>query len=89
MTQNTQMADKEIISDLIMSQKQTESALNTFIGESSCPNLSQNLKNILDEEHQIHADLFNSMNQHGWYPIKDASDTDVQQTKNSYNSMQV
>ncbi|MCL1851420.1 MAG: spore coat protein [Peptococcaceae bacterium] len=85
----TTMADKEICSDLLMSQKQTSSTLNTCIGESSCPNFSQNLKHILEEEHQIHADLFTAMNQRGWYPVKDAPDLDVQQAKNTYNAMQV
>ncbi|MCL1919089.1 MAG: spore coat protein [Peptococcaceae bacterium] len=89
MTQNTKMGDKEISSDLLMSQKQTTSAINTCITESSCPNFTQNLKNILDEEYQIHADLFTSMHQRGWYPTKDAPDADVQQVKNTYNSMQV
>ncbi|MCL1919309.1 MAG: spore coat protein [Peptococcaceae bacterium] len=83
------MSDKEICSDLLMSQKQTSLMINTCIGESSCPNFSHNLQNILTEEHQIHADLFSAMNQRGWYPTKDASDIDVQQAKNTYNSMQV
>ena len=89
MTQNTKMADKEICTDLLMSQKLTTATINTFISESSCPNFSQNLKGILNEEYQIHSDLFTSMNQRGWYPTKDAPDSDVQQVKNTYNSMQV
>ena len=89
MTQNSKMADKEICSDLLMSQKQTTSTINTCITESSCPNFSQNLQSILHEEYQIHDDLFTSMNQRGWYPTKDAPDNEVQQAKNTYNSMQV
>ena len=88
MTQ-TRMADKDICTDLLMSQKQTSSTVNTFISESSCPNFSQNLKNILEEDHQMHFDLWTAMNQRGWYPTKDAPDADVQQVKNTWNTLQV
>jgi spore coat protein CotF len=83
------MNDKEISSDLLMSQKQTTSTMNTCITESSCPNFTQNLKTILDEEYQIQADIFTSMNQRGWYPVKDAADMDVQHAKDTYNNLQV
>lgn len=65
------------------------STINTFITESTCSNLRQNLKNILNEEHSIHENLYNMMNQKGWYPTSDAQPQEVQKSKDKYNSLQV
>ena len=65
------------------------STINTFITESTCSILRQNLKNILNEEHSIHENLYNMMNQKGWYPTSDAQPQEVQKSKDKYNSLQV
>ncbi|MGI6119798.1 MAG: spore coat protein [Desulfosporosinus sp.] len=86
--QNT-MSEQEIITDLLTSEKQLTSAVNTFIAESTCANLRQNLKNILTEEYFIHENLFNIMNSKNWYPVSNAPTQDVQQTKDRFNQLQV
>ncbi|MDO0823461.1 spore coat protein [Desulfosporosinus nitroreducens] len=86
--QNT-LSEQEILTDLLTSEKHTASTINTFITESTCANLRQNLKDILTEEHSIHENLYNVMNQKGWYPTSDAQAQDVQQTKDKFNSLQL
>lgn len=86
-TQN--LSEQEILTDLLTFEKQTTAAYNSFITESTCANLRQNLKNILNEEHQIHENIYNIMNQKGWYTPIDAPDKDVQDLKNKFNQMQV
>lgn len=83
------LSEQEIITDLLTSEKHCTSAYNTFITESTCANLRQNLKDILTEEHSIHENLYNVMQQKGWYPASDAPMQDVQNTKTKYNQLQV
>lgn len=84
--QNT-MTEQEIVTDLLTAEKHTTSTINTFITESTCANLRQNLKDILTEEHSIHENLYNLMNQKGWYPTSDAPAQEVQKTKDKFNSL--
>ncbi|MCB8818732.1 spore coat protein [Desulfosporosinus shakirovi] len=86
--QNT-LSEQEILTDLLTSEKHTASTINTFITESTCANLRQNLKDILTEEHSIHENLYNVMNQKGWYPTNDAQTQEVQKAKDKYNSLQL
>lgn len=86
-TQN--LSEQEILTDLLSTEKQTTAAYNTFITETTCVNLRQNLKDILNEEHSIHENIYNIMNQKGWYTPTDAPDKDVQDLKNKFNSLQV
>ena len=87
-TQNT-MSEQEILTDLLTSEKHITTTFNTFITESTCANLRQNLKDILTEEHSIHENLYNIMNQKGWYPTSDAEAQEVQKAKDKFNQLQV
>ena len=86
-TQNT-LSEQEILTDLLTSEKHSTSTYNTFITESTCANLRQNLKNILNEEHSIHENLYNIMNQKGWYPTSDAEAQEVQKVKGRFKPLQ-
>lgn len=85
-TQNV-MSEQEILTDLLTIEKHSTSTYNTFITESTCANLRQNLKNILTEEHNIHENLYNIMNQKGWYPTSDAEALEVQKLKGKYKPL--
>lgn len=85
--QNT-MSEQEILTDLLTSEKHLTSTVNTFITESTCVNLRQDLKNILTEEHSIHENLYNIMNQKGWYPTSDAEAQEVQKVKGRFKPLQ-
>lgn len=85
--QNT-MSEQEILTDLLTSEKHLTSTVNTFITESTCANLRQNLKTILTEEHSIHENLYNIMNQKGWYPTSDAEAQEVQKVKGRFKPLQ-
>ena len=82
-----QLTEQEIISDLLTSEKHITSTVNTFITETTCANLRQNLKSILNEEHGIHENLYNIMSQKGWYPSSDAQPQDVQKAKDKFKPL--
>ncbi|OPJ57298.1 spore coat protein [Alkalithermobacter paradoxus] len=79
--------EKELMNDLLASEKQVISAYSTGITESSCQNLRNtlmdNYKNVQDIQYKV----FDAMKQKGWYQTKDAPTEDVNQAKSSANQM--
>jgi len=84
-----QLSEQEVLTDLLQTEKHITSAYNTFITETTCANLRQNLRNILQEEQTIHETIYNTMNQKGWYPVSDAQPQEVQKVKDQYNQLQI
>ncbi|MDR5658580.1 spore coat protein [Serpentinicella sp. ANB-PHB4] len=80
-------SEKELMNDLLASEKQVTSAYNTGITESSCTNLRQQLTQCLNETQEIQYQLFNAMQQRGWYATKQAQSQDVQSAKTKYQQM--
>ena len=71
------LGDKEMLSDLLSTQKHVTSNYNTKAGECSCINLRDTYLNILREEHSIQSELFTESSSRGWYPTKEAPATDI------------
>ncbi|QUH24859.1 spore coat protein [Serpentinicella alkaliphila] len=86
-TNNPAFSEKELMNDLIASEKQVTSAYNTGITETSCPNLRQELTKCLTETQEIQYQLFDAMKQRGWYQTKQAQQQDVQSAKTKYQQM--
>ncbi|SDJ95130.1 spore coat protein [Natronincola ferrireducens] len=79
--------EKELMNDLLASEKQVTSAYNVGITETSCPNLRQHLTSCLNDSQHIQYNIFNAMQQRGWYQTKQAPAQDVQNAKTKYNQM--
>lgn len=87
MTQH--LSEQEVLTDLLQTEKHITSSYNTFVTETTCANLRQNLRDILNEEQSIHETLWNTMSQKGWYPVSDAQPQEVQKVKDQYNQLPV
>mgnify|MGYP001264867812 CR=1 FL=1 len=85
-TNNAQMQDKEILEDVLTSQKAVTGAYNNFTNECATPNVRDEFMRILTEEHQIQADVFDAMKQRGWYPTPAAEQQKIQQAKQKFQS---
>jgi spore coat protein CotF len=79
--------EKELMQDLLTSEKQVISAYSTGITESSCPNLRNTLVKNFESVQDIQYKVFDAMSTKGWYPTKDAPDTDVQEAKQQITQM--
>ena len=77
----TQLEEKEIFDDVLSSQKMITSTYNTFTNECATPKIRDEFLKILNEEHQIQADVFDEMQKRGWYPIPDAEQQKIQKAK--------
>ena len=81
------MNEQELMHNLLASEKQVISAYSTGITETSCTNLRNTLVNNFKNAQDIQYKIFDTMRQKGWYPTKDAPESDVQQLKDESNQM--
>lgn len=81
------MNEKEMMQDLLTTEKQVISSYSTGITESSCQNLRNTLVNNFKSAQDIQYKVFDAMKQKGWYATKDAQANEVQQLKNEANQM--
>lgn len=80
------MPEKEMINDALASQKYVTDAYNTYTNECANQNVRDEFMNILKEEHEIQAEVFDTMKQHGWYTIPDAQQQKIQQAKQKFQN---
>lgn len=82
------MNDKDMLHDLLSSEKHVISSYSTGITESSCENLRNTLVNNFKSTQDVQYKIFDAMRQKGWYPTKDAEATEVTQLKDKSCQMQ-
>ncbi len=81
------MKEKDLMQDLLTTEKQVISAYSTGITETSCPNLRNTLVNNFEKAQDCQYKIFDAMSKKGWYPVKDATDQEVQEAKTQANQM--
>lgn len=79
--------DKDILQDLLISEKQALGAYSSGITESSCQNLRNTLLTNYKGAQDIQYKVFDTMKQKGWYQTKDAPTEEVQQLKTQTTQM--
>ena len=83
---NQSFCDKDIMTDLLSSQKFVTDGYNTSVNECATPSLKCDMLNILNKEHQIQGDVFSEMQRRGWYPTEAAEQQKISQVKQKYQS---
>jgi spore coat protein CotF len=81
------MSEKSIVDDCLSTQKFLSNTQNVYAGESSAGELRTDILNVLQDEHQIQARLFQAASQRGWYAPKAAQDQDVSQAQAKFRNM--
>lgn len=79
------LTDKDIISDVLGSQKSLITLYGTALCESSCKNMRDLVATKLTECASDQFDMFLYMNERGMYPTDPAPAQKVQQMKTKYN----
>jgi len=79
------MNEKETLTDLLSSQKFITGAYNTFCCEAAEPTVRNCLLSVLEDEHRIQAELFNTMNQKGFYSVKKAEESKLQSARQQFS----
>lgn len=83
-SQTSTLTDKDIIADCLKSEILLLQSYNSACIESANQNVYSNIKNILNEEHDVHYEIFNLMKQKGWYPVSNANQQDIDNTRNMF-----
>lgn len=76
--------EKELMTDVLSSQKYLTESYNTYTNECVTPNVRDEFMKILQEEHQIQAEVFDTMKNRGWYQVPAAQQQKIQQAKQKY-----
>ena len=84
---NNWLTDREIMDDILTSQKHITGVYNTFSNECVNSQLQADMMTILKEEHNMQFDVFSDMQKRGWYSPSAAEAQMIDQTKTKYENM--
>ena len=87
MAEQNYMTDKEIMEDILSSQKAITGVYNTFSNECAHQCLRDDLLNILRDEHNIQAGVFTEMQKRGWYSPPEAQAAQIDQVRNKFQTI--
>ncbi len=80
------LSEREMMDDSMSSQKLITSTYNTYANECASNQLRSTFLNILTEEHDIQAQIFDEMSARGWYQVKQADQTEIMQAKQKFTN---
>ncbi|MFA6941742.1 MAG: spore coat protein [Clostridiaceae bacterium] len=81
------LSEKDIMQDILTTEKHGISTYSSGITESSCQNLRNTLVNNFKGTETIQFKVWDAMHQKGWYPTKDAEVNEVNKVKTDATQM--
>ena len=81
------MPDKEMLTDVLTSQKLMTSNYNNSANECSSRKLRDDMICLLHEEHDIEADIFTEMQTRGWYSTPAAEQQKIDSVKSKFSNV--
>ena len=81
----TSLSEEQMLNDLLSSQKFLTGVYNSYCCEASTGAVKSSLSSILEDEHRIQEEIFNSLHSRGWYPIEAAEDAKLNQAKQKFS----
>ena len=80
--------DQDRMEDLIAQEKYLINGYSTFIPEATCPELRQVLSENLNGCFGSQYAVYDKMSQLGWYPSKNAQQTEIDEAKQKFTQLQ-
>jgi len=87
MSYNSHFSDKELMNDLLMSEKQITSYYNTGITEAASIKFRNALNACLNNVQDCQFEILDAMNQRGWHQVKEASLDDIENAKRKFSRL--
>ena len=81
------MQDKDMMLDALSIQKLVTGNYSVTANECATKKVRDDMLNLLQEEHEIQADLFTEIHSRGWYPTTPAEQPKVDMAKQKYMNM--
>lgn len=82
------MTDKEIMEDILSSQKLITNTYNTYSNECVNQQLRTDLLNILREEHNIQQSVYDQMKMRGWYSTEQTEQQKISAAYTKFSNIQ-
>ncbi|GHV01336.1 hypothetical protein FACS1894211_10840 [Clostridia bacterium] len=86
-TATAALAEKDMLQDILVLEKDMVKTYGHYLIEVSCPNLrnvlTKNLKDNAGDQYQV----FAAMTARNYYPVKEAQEQDVQQAKTKFDGI--
>jgi spore coat protein CotF len=86
--QGPQMSDRDFINDILATEKYLTNSYNTAVNEASIQELYQLQMKHLNNTHQAARDLYNLMQQKGWYNVEPAENQKISQKAKQFAEYQ-
>lgn len=87
MNTNANLTDREIMDDILTSQKHITGVYNSFSNECVNQKLQDDMLKILNEEHSIQFSVFGDMQKKGWYNPATAQAQMIEETKSKFENI--
>ncbi len=84
---NQDFTDREIMDDILTSQKHITGVYNTFSNECVNEQLQADMLSILKEEHNMQFSIFTDMQNRGWYSPAAAEQQKVSEAKTKFQGI--
>lgn len=79
--------EKQMLGDVLNTQKYVTSVYNSDLLECATPDLKDCFRRIFEEEHSIQEEIFTEMSNRGYYPVEKAQDVKVDAAKQKYGQL--
>lgn len=77
--------EKDSLTDILMQEKEMIKVYGTFLPEGSTSQLRNIMKKNMDVVAQQQYEVFNAMQDKGYYKVKDAEDKQINEIKNMFS----
>jgi spore coat protein CotF len=84
-----EMNDKDILTDILISEKNMSNSYSIALNEISNDFLYKPLLNIFTETQRVQRDLFELMFSKGWYQLEKAEKNKIVQKYNEYSNLEI
>jgi spore coat protein CotF len=86
--QGMQLTEQDIMQVCLEQTKQLAGSINTYILEANNEQLRRDYMTALGDVYNQQKQVFNLMEQKGYYNVKNATQQDISQAANKFNSQQ-
>lgn len=73
------LSEQDIMTDALNTEKLSITSYGSYLAEATCPQLRQELNQIINDNQQVQYEIFDQMRQRGWYQTKNVQMNEVQQ----------
>jgi len=80
--------DKSLANECLLHQKYLADSYTTMARETASDALFNDVTKICEEELQANHQIFNFMNQQGWYQVQNADQNDITKAQSQIQQMQ-